>query len=282
MKSSPRPVLLTSLLLTALTTPLTGQTARNHLYDKFQIGAFFTDVIFGAKERVDGIHGFGDEINLSKDLGIPGYALKPRFDLRWRPGRRHELELGYQFADVSGDKTLTRSFDFADTSFTAGLRVQTRYKSDNAFLTYRFAFMAREKTQVGIGVGVGIYLFDTEIDALTGVAGGGKPDSVSYSSSRNQPGPTASLGLYGRFALGKAWYLDADLRAMGVTIDSYGVSIVEGGAAARYFVSSKVGIEAGYALSAVNIDVAPRSSGRGGGKIQYSMQSLRLGLVYAL
>jgi hypothetical protein len=44
----PRSLLLASLRLAALSTSLAGQTVRNHLYDKFQVGAHSTDVILGS------------------------------------------------------------------------------------------------------------------------------------------------------------------------------------------------------------------------------------------
>jgi len=280
----PRSLALVSLLLAALATPLAGQAVRNHLYDKFQIGAHFTDVILGSTIRVNGPQGEGTDVDAEDDLGLSKSKFQPRFDVRWRPGRRHELELGYQFARRSGDRTLNKDIEFGDTSFVAGLTVRSKLNTDQAFLTYRFAFTAREKTQIGVGVGLGALFFDTGIDALASAASGGQADSVSYSATSNLVGPTASLGVYGRFLLGKAWYLEADLRGVKVAIDRFDAKVVEGGVGARYFVSSRVGIEGGYGISSITVDIAPKSdaSRSASGKIGYSIQHLRLGVVYAL
>ena len=280
----PRSLALVSLLLAALATPLAGQTVRNHLYDKFQVGAHFTDVILGSTIRVNGPQGEGTDVDAEDDLGLSKNKVEPRFDVRWRPGRRHELELGYQLARRSGDRTLDKDIEFGDTSFTAGLNVRSRFNTDQAFLTYRFAFTAREKTQIGVGVGLGALFFDTGIDALASATGGGKTDSVFKSASSSLVGPTASLGVYGRFLLGKAWYLEADLRGVKVAIDRFDAKVVEGGVGARYFVSSRVGIEGGYGISSITVDIAPKSdaSRSASGKIGYSIQHLRLGVVYAL
>jgi hypothetical protein len=280
----PRSLLFASLLLAALATPLAGQAVRNHLYDKFQVGAHFTDVILGSTIRVNGPEGEGTDVDAEDDLGLSKNKFQPRFDVRWRPGRRHELELGYQFARRSGDRTLNKDIEFGDTSFAAGLTVRSRLNTGQAFLTYRYAFTAREKTQIGIGVGLGALFFDTEIDALASAASGGQADSVSYSATSNLVGPTASLGVYGRFLLGKAWYLEADLRGVKVAIDRFDAKVVEAGVGARYFVSSRVGIEGGYGISSITVDIAPKSdtSKSASGKIAYSIQHLRLGIVYAL
>jgi hypothetical protein len=269
-------------------SPLAGQTVRNHLYDKFQVGASLTTVILNTNVRIDGSQGnIGGDVDAEDDLGLSRTKLQSRFNLRWRPGKRHELEVGYQFARRTAERTLERGFDIGDTSFTAGLRVKSRFDTDQAFLTYRFAFMAREKTQVGVGLGLGALFLGTGIDALVDVASGGKADSISYSHSSNLTGPTASLGFYGRFQVGRAWYLEADLRGVKVAIDRFDASIIEGGAVARYFVSSRLGIEGGYGLSSINVDIGPRTTATGGergatGKIKYSLQNIRLGLVYAL
>jgi len=273
---------LAALLSVAVSTSLAGQTVRNHLYDTFQVGAYASGVIVGSTVRVDGSQGAGTDLDLEEDLGLSGTRLQPRFDFRWRPGRRHELEVGYQFVRRDGDKTLTRDIAYGDTTFTAGLTVRSRYDTDYAFLTYRFAFVAREKTQIGVGLGFGALLFHTGIDALA--EGGGMVDSVSYGHSASLIGPTASVGGYGRFLLGKAWYLEGDLRGVKVAIDRYDASVIEGGVGARYFVSSRVGIDVGYGISWITVNIAPRSNvdRSASGKIDYSLQHLRLGLAYAL
>jgi hypothetical protein len=270
------------LLSSVLSTSLAGQTVRNHLYDKFQIGAYVSDVIIGSTVRVDGSHGVGTDVDAEDNLGLDSHMLEPRFDFRWRPGRRHELEVGYQFARRTGDKTLTGDLDYGDTSFVAGLTVRSRFDTDYAFFNYRFAFMAREKTQIGVGLGLGALLFNTGIDALA--EGGGMIDSVSYGRASNLIGPTASVGIYGRFLAGKAWYLEGDLRGVKLAIDRYDASVFEGGVGARYFVSSRVGIDGGYGISSITVDIAPKANGErsGSGRIEYSLQHIRLGLVYAL
>ena len=275
------------VLASLLSAPLAGQTVRNHLYDKFQFGASMTMVILNTNVRIDGSQGQGEEVDAETDLGLATTKLQARFDMRWRPGKRHELEVGYQFARRTGGRTLGDTIVIGDSTFALGLRVKSRFDTDQAFLNYRFAFMARERTQVGIGIGLGAIFLGTAIDALVGVASGGKADSVSKSDSSNLTGPTGSLGFYGRFLVGKAWYLEADLRGVKVAIDRFDASVIEGGAAARYLVSSKLGIEGGYGLSSITVDIGQRTTAAGGergatGKIKYSLQQIRLGLVYAL
>lgn len=262
-----------------------GQAAPNHLYDRLQVGGYLTSVMLGSKVRVDGSQGnVGTEIDPEDDLGLSRIKIQPRFAVRWRPGRRHQLEGGYQFARRDAERVLTKDFEFADTMFTAGLRVRSTFGTDQAFLNYRFAVLAREKTQAGLAVGLGALFLTTSLDGLAGVAGGGQSDSVAFNASKNLVGPTGSVGAFGRFVLGTSWYLGADLRGVKVAIDRFDASVVEGGLAVDYFVSSRVGVEAGYGVSAITVDIGPKSSDDPGstGKIKYSLQHLRLGIVYAM
>ena len=144
-----------SLLLSA--GSLTAQGVRNHLYDKFQFAGSGAVVLFGGTVKVSGDQSSGTEINLHDVLGLSNTKFQPRGAIRWRPGRRHELEIGYQFARRSGEKTLDRNFTFADSTYTAGIKLKTIFNTDQAFLTYRYAVHAGEGTQLGLGLGLGAF-----------------------------------------------------------------------------------------------------------------------------
>ena len=255
-----------------------AQTSLGRLYDEWQIDLSGAVVILGTTIRVDGSEGQGTDVN-SDDLGLPGDRFMPRASVRWRPGRRHELELGYQFARRSGERTLDREVVFADSIYDVGLATKTKFRTDQAFLTYRYAIQAKERTQLGAGIGVGALPFRFEIDALASTGS----DSVTRSATRSLVGPTASIGVYGRFLLGERWYLETDLRAIAIKIDRFKPSIVEGNLAGRYFLSDKLGLELGYGISSIRITVDPRESGKGfSGRIKYPLQNVRLGVVLSL
>lgn len=268
--------------LGAAASPVWGQEAPNHLYDRWQLAAYGSSVILSSNVRVDGSQGEGTEVDAEDDLGLSRIKIQPRFAGRWRPGRRHELEAGYQFARRDADRQITRDFDFADTTFTAGLRVRSTFGTDQAFLNYRFAIYAEENTQAGLALGLGAIFLNVDLDALVGVTDGSQRDSVDFQASKSLTGPTGSLGAFGRFRVGNDWYLGADLRGVKVAIDRIDASVFEGGLAVSYFVSSAFGIEAGYGFSAITVDIGPKSEGRfdTSGKIKYALQHLRLGLLY--
>jgi len=202
----------------------------------------------------------------------------PRFGSRWRPGRRHEIELAYLLTGRSADKTLSREIAFGDTTFTAGLRVHSQFDDSRLLLTYRFAIVVRESWQFGVGVGLGAFFINPTLDALAG----GESRNVEYSQSTSAIGPTASLGLYGRFLLSPTWYLETDARALAGSVDRYTVRIFEGGVALRHFITRQWGFEGAYGYSGIRLDIGPRTGlvSLASGRFKYSLQEARLGVVF--
>jgi hypothetical protein len=259
--------------------PVLAQDARNHLYDTFQFNASGAVVLFGGTVKVSGDQTNGSEINLHDVLGLSNTKFQPRGVLRWRPGHRHELEIGYQFARRSGEKTLDRDITFNDSTYQAGVKLKTIFNTDQAFFTWRYAIRARERQQLGFGLGLGAFFLDPSLEVTAGVAGGAQ---TGAKVSKSFVGPTASVGLFGKFRAGDRWYFDADLRGITIKVDRVRASVVEGGAAARYFVSRPLGFELGYNISSVKVTIDPRSGSTGGSnKISFPFQTFRLGVVYA-
>jgi len=259
-------------------TPRAGAQSTSRLYEKWQIHLSGAVVVMGTNIKVDGANTEGTEIDGEDVLGLSREKFQPRAAVRWRPGRRHELELGYQFARRTADKTLERDIVFADSTYTAGLNLKSTFRTDQAFLAYRFALRARERTQLGVAVAIGVFPFKLEVDRLASVGG----SEVTSSSERSFVGPTGSLGVYGRFLLGDRWYLESDLRGIAIKIDRFKASVVEANLAGRYFLSDKLAMELGYGISAITLTVDPPEDREGFfGKLDYPVQHVRLGVVWS-
>ncbi len=145
--------------------------------------------------------------------------------------------------------------------------------------------MAKERTQIGASLGIGLIFLRTEIAATAGATAGGPDTAIAeFSRKGDINGPTGSLGAYGRFQLGDRWYLESDLRALVLKIDNIKVGVVELGAAGRYFLSDKVGLELGYNLGYYEVRIDGTSNFAGidrTGKISYTVNGWRIGGVYA-
>jgi hypothetical protein len=257
---------------------------RSHLYDKFQASASGTLLLLGATIRVDPDSGEGTEISVKNTLGLGSTILKPRLGFRWRPGRKHELEAVYQWAKRSGETVLQDTIVFRDTTYAAGLRINSSSGTSQAFLTYRYALKATEKTQLGAALGIGIIFLRNDITAIAGATAGGPDTAIAqFSRSGGFNGPEASLGGYGRWQLSDKWYLESDLRAIYIKIDNIKAGVIEAGLAGRYFPWEKIGLELGYNLGfyQLNIESANNfASINRTGKLKYTVNGWRIGGVY--
>jgi Ca2+-binding RTX toxin-like protein len=126
------------------------------------------------------------------------------------------------------------------------------------------------------------------LDGNDTLSGGNGNDTLttSYGASGKFPGPTAAVGLYGRFRLGEKWYLSAGAGGMGATVENITISVVEAGTNLRYFINNRFGLEAGYGLTQVKFTID--KDGSGGlfdpsiqGSIKYPFQNIRIGVVAA-
>jgi hypothetical protein len=120
------------------------------------------------------------------------------------------------------------------------------------------------------------------VEALLDAGGASAEGKVEKSVTA----PVGSLGVYGRFLSGDRWQFDADARVFALEIDRFDITVLELGGAARYALSRKFSLELGYSGSGITVDVLPEDGGGGdesrleGGKIKYSLQSLRFGATW--
>jgi len=262
-----------------------AQGTVNHLYDKFQIGAAGADVVLGTDIQINNSDGtLGTSLDLGS-LGISKNAFAPSVGFAWRPGKRHELQFNYLYISRTGEKTLVDTIYFADTSFAAGLDVKSKFSAPNLAFSYRFAFMAKENTQLGFQVGLGALFFNVAIDALGGVTGGGADTAtVTYSAAKKLTGPTASLGLFGNFRFGDHWILGVNAGAIGAKVSNITATTWVGGLDGKYFFTKNWAVSGGWAINGIKVS----SSGDGSGwidlsgSIKYTYQVFRLGFIFAL
>jgi len=235
-----------SLALFVLVMPLTL------LEPRWQFSAAFSQARLDTDLRVDGALR-GTDTNAEKDLGLSKSRIEPRFTLRYRPSRRHELEAGYQVVRRSASHTLGGAMTFADETFAPGDVVTTHLKTDRGFVTYRYAWLASPTWQAGPSAGAGALFVDATVEG----------------ASKTSTEAVGALGAYGRHQAGTRWTFEADARYGRSTRSG---SIWDAAGAARWHASERLAFELGYGASVADLDLD-------GGAVRYSVQNLRLGMV---
>jgi len=256
----------------------------NHLYDTFQATADFTTVLNRSKARVDAADGGrGTTLDFKELLGVSGTLVQPAFGFRWKPGRHTELDVGYQFINATGARTLADDIVVGEDTILADFDVNTRLGSDNATFQFKYSLWAAERHNIGLALGLGAIFFRMDLDATAHGCVGTACDSGAVSISKNFTGPTASLGAFGQWRLGNRWYLGGDARGIGARVDRYDFSVLEANAAGSYYLSNRWGLEVGLYYTDVSVDVAPESGTTDptnfAGNISYNYTSFRLGVI---
>lgn len=259
---------------------------KNHLYDKFQVSINFTTVLNNSDARVDGSGGeFGTNLNFKDALGISGSSIQPAISGAWKPGRHTELDLGYQFINQSGTRTLDGDIVVGDSTISAGLNANTTIGSNNLNFAFKYSLLTGEKHNIGLAVGLGAIFFDFQIDATVDGCVGTACETGSVSVKKQVTVPTGALGAFGQWRLGNRWYVGGDARGIGGRVDRYDISIFQADTYAKYFFSSRWGAAAGWYYNNVTVDVATKGGSSAtsdlAGKISFNYTSLRLGVIAA-
>jgi hypothetical protein len=279
-----RAVAVALVLGTFAARPLLGQ-APNHLYDKFQVSVAAAGVILGTTVRLDSDEGQGTEVNSEDDLGLERVALRPRIGFRWRPGRRHELEASYLFISRSGLKTLEGDITIDSVTYTAGAELSSRVGQSQLGVNYRWAIHAAERSQFGLNVGLGATFFDSKWVGTGSLSNGSGTITDSLTFEKSLVGPSLAIGAFGRWQLADRWYIEAELGGLYVPVDNIKASIVQGGAAVRYFPLDWLGTELGYSLSTTKVTIDQKEDPLidlgASGRIKYNSQNIRLALIAA-
>lgn len=260
----------------------------NHLYDKFLATLDFSTVLNNSEARVDGSAGEGTTLNFKDLLGISGSSVQPALGFAWKPGRRTELSVGYQFISQSGTRSFSDSLIIGDNTVFGQIDANTDISTDNANLGFKYAILAKEKYIAGVELGLGAIFFDLQFDGTaTGCVGPDCASATAVDVKRSLTVPTGALGVFGQWRLGDHWYVGGDARGIGGKVDRYDVSIFQADLFARYFFSDRWGAGAGWYFNDVTVDIAAKSDGSSdgdldlGGKVSFNYTSLRLGVIAA-
>jgi hypothetical protein len=194
--------------------------------------------------------------------------------------RKHSLEFGYLFARRGGERSISRDLEYQGETYTAGLLVKSKFDSDLATLTWRWAFHSSDQSKIGATLGLGGILFRTGLDGYLSV----DDQTAEVSAAKDLTAPVGGIGAFGQWRLGEQWYLEADLRGIYVPISRFEAFVIDMSSVIRWFPWSRLGFDLGLGFNHVRVDVNQDPEAvlteDFSGQIKYRLTHPKFGVVF--
>ncbi len=234
------------------------------------LGGFDLDV--DANVRVDGATADGDEIDLSRDLGLDKRSGIGYFSVGWRPFENHQFDFSYYGDEATGSRTIDREITIDDETFQIGATLDTTLGYDAYDLTYTWWVHSRPNQAFGINLGAINYSLDLDVraEALSG------EQSVERSASASADLPAPKIGISYRRAFAKGWRFSADVSAFTAAIGNVDADVLDTNAGIEYFPWENVGARMQYSVSRIRADTEKSDFD---GKVDLEFSGLQLQLV---
>ena len=185
----------------------------------------------------------GDKLDLEDDLGMDKESY-PVVDIFAGFGNHHLLFTYYK-ADYSGSEKLKDTIDFGDSTFLAGIKVDSKLEYKVMDFAYQWDAIDLENMLAGTSLGLVGKVKYMDITSVK-IEGGGESEEVDVSGPIPMLGANLHVGIL-------ADIIEARFQVTGIGYS--GNSVVEYFGDISYNPFPFVGIHAGYRSFAVNVDV---------------------------
>jgi hypothetical protein len=233
----------------SIAAPVAAQQQNLRLFPTFTLGAGGYLGDFGTKLRVDPhIEGLqGTTIDLEKNLGLSSSRKLSRFEMSWRPFRRHELEFSYYRTRRVGDRVIDRQIVYEDTTFPIQANIHSEFNVD--FVQANYTYWMRQTYNSGLGVTLGVtgLKFNGRLHASVANT------SATFDQDAATNFPVPEIGLDGRLQLTNNVIGSARAAVLPkVSIKDYKGEVYLARAALEYRALRNVSIGAGYNYMKIN------------------------------
>lgn len=226
-----------------------------------------------ADMRIDGDTAGGEEINLSRDLGLDKDSGVFYISVGWRPFEHHQFDFSYYSDDVSGSKSIDREIVIDDEVFEVGALVESKLGYDAYDLTYTWWVHSIPEQAFGINLGLVNYALDLDVRAE--LAANGENEAVELSASASADLPAPKIGVSYRRAFGDGWRFSADVSAFKATIGDIDANVFDATAGLEYFPWEHVGARLQYSVNRIRAD-AEKDAFNGKADLDFSGVQLQL------
>lgn len=269
------------LALLGCSTPLLAQAegAMQFLSDKtrIQVGGFRPNIDSGISIHASNGR-LGDDLDMESDLGMSDSKTSPWVGVSYRFADKHRVGISYFGLNRTAGKTLERSFNIGDQTYTAGLDSHSTLDIDVTVLDYNYLFSKSDHHEAFVAVGLHRIGVSTSVaaDASLSNNNGGIASTAIETTARSVHAPLPVLGVGGSYVFNNAWAISGGLRYFGINVDKIDGSLGTAEASVQYHPWRNVGLSLGYAFDRLDMDL---NKEKWQGSARYDFKGVTFGVI---
>ncbi|HKF42031.1 MAG TPA: hypothetical protein VKG01_02925 [Thermoanaerobaculia bacterium] len=219
---------------------------------RFRIGGIFAS--FSTEIIASRPGAPGSDINFTSEGLTDDHKNTFRGEGYWNFAGRSYLDFGYVKFSLEGSKQITKDFTFNGDVYKAGAQVSGETSSQYIYGAYRYGIVKNPNVHFGLSLGVSYAKLSAKLSATAGVQ---RPDGTviqgGASTERSISVPVPLLGADLEFQLAKGLTVMARVRGVGVTIDPYSGSWIEGAAGLNWYFGEHFGVGGAYEYQKITL-----------------------------
>lgn len=238
------------------TPPSLAAEAPDLLNDRLNLSLGTFAVRTDTTVRVDGsLTDLGTPIDWEETFG-EGDANRFRIDAYWRFADRHKLRALVFDSRATRNVTLDQEIEFDGEFFPVNARVDSEFGFTIYELAYEYAFMRRDRYELGASIGVHYTDLEASISGTVRTPAGSASRSASREASVGAPLPV--VGLRGTWSLPGHFWLGASAQFFKLSVGDYDGSLQDLRVALHWQPRRWLGLGVGYNRFALDVDATAK------------------------
>jgi opacity protein-like surface antigen len=233
-----------------------GWTTHPALQDRWaiQIGVYSPSM--NTTFQLNGSGGLvGTQVSAEDDLGLRERNDMPALLASMRAGERWRIEAEYLSLRRENSRSLSRTINWGDNSYTIGTTVSSDFKTEIYRFSVGYSFIRDARRELGVALGV----HATDILARIAAASVGSEEGDVLA-------PLPTIGVYGAYALSPKWLLAGRVDVFSLSYEEYDGALTNVTLGADYRIWRNFGLGAAYRY--IDYDLSVTKS-RYNGSINY-------------
>ncbi|RAJ02277.1 hypothetical protein LX64_03286 [Chitinophaga skermanii] len=199
--------------------------------------------------QVNGTGGrLGTEIDFEDDLGFNNNSVTFLGNFQWRISRRSRLDASYYRLYRNSDYYINRDISFKDETYNVNSHVHAFFNTDIFRVSYGYAFVQKEKFEIGASIGAHI------VGAQVGIGVYGQNASLEKETDYDVTAPLPNFGIWGGYAFSPKWAVNAEFNYLALTIDDYHGRILAGTVSVLFQPIEHLQVFAGFTGLNIKVD----------------------------